>query len=132
MSLETASVLKDGTVATTGGTAKALTSLGNTLNQHNLYLEGPDHLTRLEVVATVKEPKPSTNAPNGYTQARSTILLKSPLALDNGNSTVNTIQISFACDVEMTDAEKQTMLVYAAQLIHDSDFSEFWKNQSVA
>lgn len=132
MSLTSASVLKDGTVATTGGTATALNSLGNTLNQHKLYMDGTDHLSRTEVLAVVKEPKVNAGAPNGYTQARSTITLKVPLALDNGNLTYNTLQISLACDVETTQAEKQTLMVYGAQVLADSDFTEFWEDQSVA
>lgn len=132
MSISTASILKDGTVATTGGTAQAFTSLGDTLNQHNAYFDGSDFLTRSECNFTVKAPKISASAPNGYTQARSTVIMKVPLALDNGSNTVNTIKIEFSSDVETTDAEKQTMIVYAAQLLHDTDFSAFWKSGSTA
>jgi hypothetical protein len=132
MSLILVSVLKNGMVFIIGGTATPLTSLGNTLNTHNLFMDGTDHLTRTEVVATVKQPKPSVGAPNGYTQARSILTIKTPLALDNGNYTVNTVQISFSCDVETTQAEKQTLLNFAVNALSDSDFTEFWENQSVA
>jgi hypothetical protein len=54
------------------------------------------------------------------------------LALDNGNRTVNTFTLSLSVDPETTDAEIESMLVLAAQLLHDSDFSDFWKKQSLA
>lgn len=131
MSLANSSVLKDGTVSATGGTAKTLTSLGADLNQHDLFLDGTDIRTRTELVATTSKPKVKTSAPNGYTQQRSQMYLKVPLELDNGDRTVNTVQITFACDIETTDAEKDTILSYAAQLLSDSDYSSFWKDQAI-
>jgi len=127
-----ASVNVDGTVATTGGTATSFKSLGNTINQHNLVLDdGSEFEARTLLEASVKTPKVSASAPNGYTQARNTMLLKVPLALDNGLVTVNTVKIEIASDIEMTDAERLSMRVLAAQLIHDSEFVDFWDLQSV-
>lgn len=133
MAISSASVLKDGTVSTTGGTATSLASLGNTLGQHNCYFDdGSEFLAQSNIDFTVKAPKVSATAPNGYTQARNTVLIKVPLALDNGSVTVNTVRIDFASDIEMTDAERLTMRVYAAQILSDSDFTEFWDNQSLS
>jgi len=130
MTIANGSILKDGTISVTGGTATDLSSLGNTLNQHHAYFDGTDYLTRSMAEFSIKQPKVSANAPNGYTQARSIMVIKSPLALDNGNTTFNSISINFACDVETTQAEKRTMLGLAAQMLSDSDFSDFWENQS--
>lgn len=132
MTIQTASILKDGTVATTGGTAKAFSSLGNALGQHDVYFDGSDYLTRLQATFSAKTPKVSASAPSGYTQSRQTVVLKVPKALASGATTINTIKIEFAVDVETTDAEKSTMLVYGAQLLHDSDFAEFWKAGSTS
>ncbi len=132
MSISTASVLKDGTLSATGGTASALTTLGESLSEHKAYVDGPDFLTRSDISFTVKAPKVSSGAPNGYTQHRSICLIKTPLVLDNGNTTVNTVKIEFSTDVETTDAEKETLRVYAAQLLFDSDFDDFWKHGSLA
>lgn len=133
MSLNSSSILVDGTVATTGGTATSLVSKGNTLSQHNLILDdGSDLLAQTEFEATIKSPKKSATAPNGYTQARNTVLIKVPLALDNGLVTFNTVKVEIACDVETTDAEKLSMRVLAAQMLHDSDYVSFWDDQSVA
>jgi len=131
MTIQAASVLVDGTIAVTGGTATALTSMGNTLNEHSTYYGGTDYLSRNTVSFKVKAPKVSASAPNGYTQARNEVLVKSPLVLDNGNLTNNTVRIIFSCDVETTDAEKVTLLETAAQMISDSDFANYWAAQSL-
>lgn len=133
MPLANASILVDGTVATTGGTATTLESKGGTSNNHNLFLDDGSLLqSQTEIQASTSNPKVSTTAPNGYTQARNTIKLKVPLVLDNGNTTVNTITITQATDIETTDAEKLSMRVTAAQLLHDSDFVKYWDSQSCA
>lgn len=132
MALNQSSVLVDGTVATTGGTATSFASRGNTLTQHDLFLDDASNIidqTTLE--ASVKLPKVSVSAPNGYTQSRNTMYLRIPLALDNGNSTVNTVRIEIATDVETTAAEKLSLRVLTAQLLHDSDFLQFWDDSSV-
>lgn len=132
MSLTTASVLKDGTVATTGGTATGFIHKGGNLGLwEGIFDDSSEFINQSTVTFQVKDPKSNTGSPNGYTQGRSTVVMKVPLALDNGERTVNTLKIELACDHETTDAEIQTMLVYAAQLLADSDFSEFWKKQSL-
>jgi hypothetical protein len=77
---------------------------------------------RLEVSFSVKEPKVSEGAPNGYTQARTVVMVKYPMVLDNGNLTVNTISINVATDIETSDAERDELLLLAAQIINNSDF----------
>lgn len=84
------------------------------------------------IVATVKEPKPSSGAPNGSTQARAAMTFKSPLVLDNGNVTVNTVRVEVAYDPETTSAEIDELLVIGAQLFADSDFTALFKNLSLA
>lgn len=132
MSISSASVLKDGTVATTGGTATALLSKGTSLTQHNCLLDdGATFALQSEVQFSIKEPKVSATAPNGYTQVRNVVFVKVPVVLDNGNSTVNTANITMAFDPEMTAAEKLSVRVYLAQLLTDSDFTDFWDKQGL-
>lgn len=134
MSLKTASVLKDGTVATTGGTATTFIDKG-TSPQGNTWIgifdDGSEFLNQSQCSFTVSDPKVQSGAPNGYTQARSSIALKVPLVLDNGEVTHNTLRISLACDHETTAAEITSMLVYGAQLLTDSDFTDFWTKQAL-
>lgn len=132
MSLVTSSILKDGVVATTGGTATGMIDKGGTLEKWEGILDdGSEFISQSVCSFTIKDPKVNIGSPNGYTQARSTVTLKVPLLLDNGSYTVNTLSIQLAVDHETTDAEISTMLVYGAQLLADSDFSDFWKKQSL-
>jgi hypothetical protein len=133
MSLNNASVLSGGTVATTGGSALAFSGAGARNNSHTLNATGDTDLrTRRQVVCTVREPRVSANAPNGYTQARATFLFKSPLALDNGNVTVNTVRIEFSFDSETSSTELEELRVIAAQICADSDFEECVTQLSLA
>jgi hypothetical protein len=90
-----------------------------------------NYLTKRTYEFSVKDAKPSSTAPNGYTQQRATCVFKAPFILDNGNRTVNTVRIEFACDIELTVAEKYELLLQASQLLGDTDFQGFWTNLSL-
>lgn len=136
MSIKNATVQKDPATVTYGtGTSTTLKTLGDSLNQHSTYLavtgEDLPLQQRVELVASIKQPKVQESAPNGYTQARNILLLKTPLVLDNGGSTVMTARVEIAVDVEATSAEKSTIRHYLAQLLTESSFEEFWNSQSI-
>jgi hypothetical protein len=132
MSISTASVLKDGTVSATGGTATSLKTKGQDLGKIScIFDDGSEFINQSTVLFQATDPKVKTNTPNGYTQARSVATIHVPLVLDNGNTTKNSLSITLSVDHESTDAEVETMLVYGAQLLSDSDFSDFWKKQLV-
>lgn len=130
MSIKNASVLLDGTVATTGGTATPVTVRSSNGPVKAFLDDGSEFAVRKDLEFSVKEPKPSESAPNGYTQAREVFILKVPLLLDNGKITVNTLKIEMATDVETTDAERLTMRSLGAQALSDSDFTGFWDDQA--
>jgi len=133
MGIQSSSVNIDGTVSATGGTATGVITKGNTLDQLNVILDdSSEFISETKLEFKVKSPVVQTSAPNGYTQARSSIKIFVPLALDNGNTTINTFELKLACDHETTAAEIESMLVLAAQLAADSDFSDFWKKQSLS
>jgi hypothetical protein len=120
-------------MAPTGGSALAFSSAGQSAGINTLYATADTDLrTRRSIVATVKDPKVSASAPNGYTQARATVVYKAPLALDNGGVTVNTVRIEFAYDVETSTAEKTELLVIASQICNDADFTELFQNLSLS
>jgi hypothetical protein len=132
MSLSNASISSGATVAPTGGSALAFAGAGARGNSHLIYATADTDLrTRRSIMTTVREPKPSSVAPNGYTQARTAFVLKSPLELDNGNLTVNTVRIEFSFDVETTQTEIEELRVLAAQICSDADFESAVKNQSL-
>lgn len=109
------------------GSAITLATVGSSLDT---TLASPstdtNFLTKRNFDFTTKEPKVSSTAPNGYTQQRATFVLKAPYILTNGNRTVNTIRIEFACDIELTVAEKYELLLEASQVLGDLDFQGFW------
>lgn len=131
MTIATGSIDKDATLTPSGGTAQAFNSLGPRDGKHVVHFDGNSIFDRTSVEFSIREPKAKPDAPNGYTQARNSALLKMPLALDNGGKTVNTLGLNLSVDPETTAAEITTMLVYAAQLLVDSDLSAFWTNQSM-
>jgi hypothetical protein len=71
------------------------------------------------------------SAPNGYSQARAAFVFKSPLLLDNGLTTVNTVRIEFAYDSETTHSELEELRIIAAQICSDADFESAVKNLSL-
>jgi len=132
MSLSNASISSGATVAPTGGSALAFAGAGIRGNTHSIYATADTDLrTRRSIVCTVKEPKVAAGAPNGYSQARTSFTLKSPLALDNGNVTVNTVRIEFSFDPETTQTEVEELRILAAQICSDADFEAAVKSQSL-
>lgn len=132
MSLNNASISSGATVAPTGGSALAFEGSGARGNSHTIYATADTDLrTRRTIVATVREPKVLVSAPNGYSQARASFLLKSPLSLDNGGLTVNTVRIEFSYDPETSHTEIEELRVLAAQICSDADFEGAVKNLSL-
>ena len=130
MSITSSSILVDGTVATTGGTATGVI-VKDTGNPFICILDdSSEFINQTLVKFTTRDPTVDSSAPNGYTQKRSEVYVSKPLSLDNGNVTKNTLRITLSVDHESTAAEVQNLLVTGAQLLADSDFSDFWKIQS--
>jgi hypothetical protein len=133
MGIDSASIAIDGTVGMTGGTATGVKVKGSTLTTKDVILDdSSEFIDQTKISFSIKDPKPSVSAPNGYTQGRASVALLVPLALDNGAYTTNTLRLELSCDHETTDAEIESMLVIAAQLLSDSDFSDFWKSLTIS
>ena len=133
MSIASSSILYDGTVAASGGTATSMIVRGGTLNSTEVILDNSaEFALQTKIEFSVKEPRVQASAPNGYTQARTTCKVLKPLLLDNGNYTVNTVSMQLSVDPETTAAEIATLLGLIAQAATDSDFTDFWSKQSVA
>lgn len=133
MTIQSSAFLVDGTITASAGTSTGLVEKSRGVEELVMVLDdGSEFVGQTKIAFSVKDPKISASAPNGYTQARSKVKYTVPLALDNGNTTINSLELSLAVDHETTDAEIQTMLVAAAQLLTDSDYSDFWKKQYLA
>jgi hypothetical protein len=132
MSLENASIDIDATLTPSGGTTTAFESEGIINGKQTLFATADTDLrTRREIVCSVVKPKIQASAPNGYTQARSNVVIKVPLELDNGAITVQQLKIELAVDVEATTTEKETLLSMGAQVLNDSDFRSLFTQLSL-
>lgn len=133
MSLRNMSLLSATTVSASGGTA--LTYLpGNGASDDKLVMyvtADTDLRSRRTCDFTVKPPKPSATAPNGFTQPRCTVYHRFPQTLANGLTTYDTLKIELARDVETTQAEVLEYLKVGAQTMFDADVLEFFYNQSL-
>ena len=133
MSISTLSILVDGTITASAGTATSVISKGISGNVHPVILDDSSAFdAQTTYVFTAKEPKVSVSAPNGYTQKRSSVKILKPLALDNGNRTVNTGFVEISVDPETTAAELTTLKVELAQCIMDTDLDDFFEKQSLS
>jgi hypothetical protein len=113
--------------APTSGSADALSAVGDASKSVAKFDGDTEFLTAKSIDFTAKEPSVSSTAPNGYTQARRSALLKFPKVLDNSARTVNTVKLELAVDVEMTAAEIAEYCLVAAQILSDPDFAAFWQ-----
>lgn len=122
-----------GTTSTTGGTATAHKSLGDTNNQMSLFLDdGAALLLQQKVVANVVQPKPSVGAPNGYTQGRAKLYFEFPHVLANSNRTVDTARLELAFDVETTDTMRTAYREAIAQWVISSDADDFFNSLAIS
>lgn len=131
MSLATASILKDGTLAATGGTATAFTRISGDNVSALCVFDGTSILSRTEATMSRKSPKVNAGSPDGYTQARRTIVIKIPRTLASGALTYDTWRVESARSVETTAAQHTTAKGEVAQILFDTDFDEFWEEGSL-
>jgi hypothetical protein len=134
MTIENASVpLGPTSWAPTGGSATTVKIRSRNGNTLVAYLDEDLSLLQQKTLNfSVKPPKASASAPNGYTQARCAVSLNQPFALDNGETTVNTARAELALDPEATPAERKALRYNLALALLDEDFDEFWDEQSTS
>jgi len=135
MSLNNAAVVTaPSAFAPTGGTTLQFASMGSAASgKLTLYVPADTDLrVRRTMDLTAKQPAISTNAPNGYTQARAAAVFKLPKVLANGKITVGTARVELAYDVEFTTAEINQLKHVIAQAVLDSDFDAVWSGLSLA
>lgn len=117
-----------------GGSNLTFASLGPVQNgKVQLYVYADTDLrTRRTIDVSVKAPAVSVVAPNGYTQARASVLIKCPKLLANGKITINTARVELGYDVESTATDVQQLLDLSAQVCFDADFTDSFKKLSLA
>jgi hypothetical protein len=119
------------TVSSTGGTSDPLLVTGSDLKTMNMIYSDDVNAVARKIAFSVKPAQVSAGAPGGYTQNRRTVYYTSPLVLDNGASTVNSIKIEFAADPETTDAELQLMLEDIKQILVSTTVDDFINDLAV-
>lgn len=125
MAIASGSVPVGATWAPTGGTGKTMVSMGfdSTANKHTLYLdESLDLLLRKTMEYQSKPPAVQASAPNGYTQQRCIATFHSPLLLDNGKVTTNTVTVTIAYDPETDSTERTALREFLSWLGDEADF----------
>jgi hypothetical protein len=132
MPLSSIAVESGATVSSTGGTADAVNTLGNTLTENQLIFTSDDANVQRSITFSVKRPKADANAPAGFTQGRRNIFMRLPKSLTSGDVTVNSIKFELSCDPETTDAEIDEYLSEFAQVLIDSNVDDFMHDLSVA
>lgn len=134
MSIQNASLQYSGTVLEpVDGTAQILATLQEGSGKHDVYFNATSLVVRNSASFSVKSPKVNASAPSGYTQARSTILLRFPVTAADSTITYSTLKIELATDISMSSAQIDTLRSLGAQMLASmSDLDEFWHDQSLA
>jgi hypothetical protein len=81
---------------------------------------------------SVSPPKVAANAPNGYTQGRRNINFTFPVTLDNGETTIETVRITFANDIETDSTRMDAIRSTVVQVLNSSALDEFFNSLSVS
>lgn len=117
------------TLPLTGGSADAVASGGKGIDKSILVFTGDPSLQEQRTVEfSVKRPKVSANSPDGYTQARRTIVLKSPKEVSTDVFSVNTARLELATSVTCTAADVAKLRLYIATAIMDSAADAFFNS----
>lgn len=126
MPIKGASLLLNGVVSATGGTAKSFTELGETIRNGVKVADLSEIDSRIRPsIVCVNRPAPMTSGV--YTgKDKRTARLVIPKILADGSIAYNLREIRIEDHPETTAAEKTVLNSYAAQLLCDTDFQNFF------
>lgn len=119
-------------ISATGGVATSLEHMYDDSGKLVTSLGTGDLLAQTKVEFSRTEMQKSATSPSGYTQPRSTLVVKRPKVLLNEQITMNTVRLTLATDVETTDAEKEDLVRVVAQMLGLPDYSRFWNAGSLS
>jgi len=133
MGLKTMSLLANGTITPSGGTALAFSDDGVSI-QNGLHLIVPadaDYQTRRQVTVKYRQPSldPKTNV---YSKDKKSICLALPMVLSTGSVVFNTIRIEREVHPSLSAANALELNNLGAQLLVDNDVVAFWANGSLS
>lgn len=133
MGLKSMSLLAAATVAASGGSALAFAEDGISI-QNGLHLIVPDdtdYQTRRQV--TAKYRPPTLDAKTGvYSKDKKSLCLAQPIVLESGQVVFNTIRIEREVHPSLSATDAAELCALGAQLLCDSDVTDFWANGSLS
>lgn len=133
MPIKGASLLLDGTITPSAGTAKSFTEVGETIKNGVKVSDLSVADARLRPTITCINRPASLNGLGVYiSKDKRTIKLVWPKLLADGTIKFNIRDIRIEDHPETTETEKRQMNSYAAQLFVDADFQQFILNGSIA
>jgi len=131
MSISSIVLEYDGTTTTTGATTLVTASNGPAKDRHTKVGTAGTLAIQPVFEFVVVRPKASPSAPNGFTQGRREITVKLPILLANGKYTTNTLKMSIASDIEVSDSLIRSYRDYLIQLANDSDLDSYYNDLAV-
>lgn len=133
MAITNASILTTPTVTLSGGTASTLTEISDAAGVKKVFIDnGSAFLDRTEVQFKVVTPKPSTTAPNGYTQLRNEMQIVAPFTPAGQNRTTNVIRFSISVDPSFSATDKRNLIKTFVGILMDADIDSFITNGALA
>lgn len=130
MSLQNATLLVGATVAASGGTSTAFVPNGATVTNGVQIVDSTSTNAITRAMITCKTIKTAvldmvTGLFTGKTKRQAQLV--KPKVLSSGRVVFPLIRIEIEDHPEMTDAERSALRLEGAQLLVDSDFTEFWR-----
>lgn len=133
MPIKGASLLLDGTVAFSAGTAKSFTEVGETIKNGVKVtdLSVTDGRIRPSITC-INRPAVLNNLGVYTSKDKKTVKIVWPKLRADGTISFPLREIRIEDDPEMTDAEKRYLNSYACQIMADADFQQFVLNGATA
>jgi hypothetical protein len=117
-----------GTSTVAGGAVVNMSMKGQNLNTNKQLVEGAASFPLQQTVDfTYKAPSVLATAPSGYTQRRSSIIVRYPILTASGLYTTCTGTLSINSDVEMTDAAQMELRELIGQMAYNANLTNFYE-----
>lgn len=133
MPISGATLLNGGTLAVSGGTSKTFSDVGETIKNGKKVADFSVTDARVRPTITCVNRPASLNSLGVYiSKDKRTAKLVQPKVITSGALVFNVREIRVEDHPETTEAEKVILDSYAAQLLCDPDFTQFFRNGSTA
>lgn len=133
MPISNATLLLGGVISVTGGTSRTFTEVGETIKNGKKVTDLAVADARIRpTIACVNRPASLNGLGKYISKDKRTGKLVWPKLLTDGSIAFNVREIRAEDHPETTDAEKAIMDSYAAQMLCDADFTQFFRNGSTA